>query len=95
MRHSLTSQLWVIWAARLYRPRKLWVVGTAQRNSSLKKYLRDRGIPFSNYTKRELQEMVKCVLSPHIVDVIEVIDDAGVKAQRRKIEVNGNLDFFS
>ena len=33
----------------------------------LKKYLRDRGIPFSNYTKRDLQEMVlRCfVLNNH------------------------------
>lgn len=61
----------------------------------LKKYLRDRGIPFSNYTKRDLQEMVKkCVVSPHLVDVIEANEDAGVKAQRRQIEINGKVEFF-
>ena len=61
----------------------------------LRTFLKDRGVPFSNYNKHELTRMVKkCIAGPHLVDVREVDDDESVHDQRRCVEINGEEEIF-
>lgn len=63
--------------------------------AELRKYLKERGVPFSSYNKNELINIVnKCITCPDLVSVVEEDDNESVRAERRTVEINGKLEIF-